>query len=177
MVTYQRIILLKYALCCNGFETNDLSRYWTDDTEAKVIAFQREYCLDADGIAGLSIWMSLLLSCGNPARTALACDCATILTSFKAISLYNAGYRYVGRYLTGYVGAGANARPKAMIKEELTAVFNAGLRVFAIYQDNIPEVEYYTYVQGKEDAIKAVNAAKVLGISAGEIIYFAVDWT
>lgn len=167
--------LLKYALCCNGYETEDLSGHWTEDTEAKVVAFQKEYGLDADGIAGLSTWMSLLLSCGNPERTALACDCATILNGDKANSLYDAGYRYVGRYLTGYVGGGVNAKSKAMTKDELNIVFDAGLRVFAIYQDNIPDVEYYTYKQGKNDAINAVNAAKNLGIPSGEIIYFAVD--
>lgn len=92
--------------------------------------------------------MALLLSCGNPSRSAQACDCATVLNSNKAIALYNAGYRYVGRYLTGYVGSGDNARPKAMTAAELDAIFDAGLNVFAIYQDNIPTVEYYTKEQG-----------------------------
>lgn len=81
----------------------------------------------------------------------------------------------MGRYLTGYVGSGSTARPKAMTKEELSAVFSAGLRVFAIYQDNNPVVSYYTYEQGLEDGVKAFNAAKNLGVPEGEFIYFAVD--
>lgn len=84
----------------------------------------------------VNTWMSLFISKGNPDRAALGCDCATVLNADKATALYNEGYRYVGRYLTGYVGSGSTARPKAMTKEELSAVFSAGLRVFAIYQDN-----------------------------------------
>lgn len=167
--------LLKYALCCNGYELNDLSGTWMTETTNQVIEFQNDYCLEADGIAGLNTWMALLLSCGNPARAALGCDCATVLNADKATALYRAGYRYVGRYLTGYVGAGSSARPKAMTPQELEAIFAAGLRVFAIYQDNDPIVNYYTYDQGRLDGISAVSAALQLGIPENAFIYFAVD--
>lgn len=169
------IKLVKYALCCNGYIISNLDGTWTAQTEDQVKAFQTEYCLTSDGIVGVDTWMALLLSCGNPSRSVQACDCATVLNSNKAIALYNAGYRYVGRYLTGYVGSGDNARPKAMTATELDAIFDAGLNVFAIYQDNIPTVEYYTKEQGRADGVSAVTAAKNLGIPEASYIYFAVD--
>lgn len=167
--------LLKYALCCNGYTLHDLSGTWTTETANQVIQFQNDYRLYADGIAGLNTWMALLLSCGNPSRSALGCDCATVLNDDKATALYNAGYRYVGRYLTGYVGAGSSARSKAMTREELETIFDAGLKVFAIYQDNDPVVGYYNYEQGRLDGISAVAAAMRLGIPENAFIYFAVD--
>ena len=62
-------------------------------------------------------------------RSALGCDCATILNSEKAAALYNAGYRYVGRYVSGGVGSGATATSKALTRAEMTAIFNAGLKI------------------------------------------------
>lgn len=167
--------LLKYALCCNGYAVSELGSSWTTETTTKVKAFQTEYCLEADGIVGLNTWMALLLSCGNPDRTAKGCDCATVLNADKAKALYRAGYRYVGRYLTGAIGSGSSVVSKAMTKAELTAVFDAGLRVFAIYQDNDPVVSYYTEIQGEVDGVNAVRAARALGIPADSFIYFAVD--
>lgn len=167
--------LLKYALCCNGYTLSDLSATWTSETTSQVKAFQSEYCLEADGIAGLNTWMALLLSSGNPDRSASACDCATILNANKANALYAAGYRYVGRYLTGGIGSGSTAVSKAMTTAELEAIFAAGLRVFAIYQDNDPVVSYYSEIQGTVDGANAVTAARNLGIPADSIIYFAVD--
>lgn len=167
--------LMKYALLCNGYALEDLSAAWTSETTSRVKAFQEEYCLEADGIAGLNTWMALLLSCGNPNRSAKACDCATVLNANKAKALHDAGYRYVGRYLTGAVGWGDNVRSKAMTSAELEAVFAAGLNVFAIYQDNDPVVSYYTEAQGMEDGLAAVHAARKLGVPLDAFIYFAVD--
>lgn len=167
--------LLKYALCCNGYPVSDLTGTWTTETTTRLKAFQAEYCLTADGIAGLNTWMALLLSSGNPSRSAKGCDCATVLNSNKAKALYKAGYRYVGRYLTGGIGFGSTFQSKAMTKTELNAIFDAGMKVFAIYQDNDPKVSYYTENQGKNDGLTAVSAARNLGIPADSYIYFAVD--
>lgn len=167
--------LLKYALCCNGYSVSNLTGTWTTETTNQVKAFQTEYCLTADGIVGLNTWMALLLSSGNPDRSATGCDCATVLNANKAKALHNAGYRYVGRYLTGGIGSGSTFRSKAMTKAELNAIFDAGLKVFAIYQDNDPQVSYYTENQGKNDGLTAVSAARNLGIPADSYIYFAVD--
>jgi len=162
------------ALICNGYLDNT-ERKWVPALQLAIETFQVAHALPITRQLDVNTWMSLFISKGNPDRAALGCDCATVLNADKATALYNEGYRYVGRYLTGYVGSGSTARPKAMTKEELSAVFSAGLRVFAIYQDNNPVVSYYTYEQGLEDGVKAFNAAKNLGVPEGEFIYFAVD--
>lgn len=164
--------LLVFCLICNGFSVTDTST-WTDELSQKIKAFQKKYYINATGMGDTDTWMSLLLSSGNPDRSATACDCATILDSEKATALYEAGYRYVGRYLTGYVGDGV---PKALSKEEMTAIFNAGLRLFAIFQDGESYLDRYTYDSGYQDAENAIEAAAALGIPTGEIIYFAVDY-
>lgn len=165
--------LLRYALCCNGFCTGTTSEEWDKELDLTISEFQKRYGLEESGKADVNTWMSLLLSKGNPDRTAQACDCSTILDAAKAKALYDAGYRCVGRYLTGTVGG---TKSKALTKEELTAIFHAGLKVFAIYQDNSPSVGYFTKEQGKKDASSAFNAARNLGVPFGETIFFAVDY-
>lgn len=44
----------------------------------------------------------------------------------------------MGRYLTGTVGY--DERPKNMTRTELAAIFTAGLRVFPIFQEGIPNL-------------------------------------
>lgn len=167
--------LFKYALRCNNYLVMDLHStslgisYLTETIKS----FQRDYGLPETGKGDTTTWMSLLTSCGNSYRTAKACDCSTILDADKAASLYDAGYRYVGRYLTGTVGGTLS---KALTTAEIGAIFSAGLRIFAIYQDNSPKAEYFNYERGRIDAGLAFDAAKRLGIPYGEVIYFAVDY-
>lgn len=71
----------------------------------------------------VTTWMSLLLSKSNPDRSAIACDTSTVLNYNKALSLYNAGYRYIGRYLTGTVDVGTSRRSKAMTRDEMSDIF------------------------------------------------------
>ena len=117
---------------------------------------------------------ALLTSCGDTSRPAKACDCSVQLTYPKALALSRKGYECVGRYLTGFVGAG---RPKNLITSELLAIFRAGLRVFPIYQDGGWEPEYFAggATVGERDGRLAVEAARSLSLPAGSIIYFAVD--
>ena len=72
-----------------------------------VAAFQKKYGLtgmikDKSGEVGVSTMKSLLTSKGDTDRLALACDCSTVLNESQARDLYNAGYRYIGRYFNGY---------------------------------------------------------------------------
>lgn len=164
--------LFSFCLTCNGYSSTDTG--WSSDVEAKARVFQKKYVLNETGRADVDTWMSLLLSKGNSARAASACDCATILDDAKAKALYDKNYRYVGRYLTGTVGN--DFRPKYLTTEEANSIFNAGLRIFAIYQDGDVYLERYTYDFGVSDARKAIAAAKKLGIPHREYIYFAVDY-
>ena len=173
----EAIELLRYALNCNGFDIiyGELFQEWDETLTETIKAFQAEYALPVTGDGDLYTWMSLLLSKGDTDRPALACDASTQLNAATSAELQKKGYLYVGRYLTGTVGKNGTRVPKYLTREECEAVFEAGLNVFAIYQDNTPSVEYYDRYQGREDAYNAVRAAKKLGIPRNEVIYFAVD--
>lgn len=168
------IKLLRYALCCNGYSTGSVSGEWDNSLVDTIKDFQNAYVIPETGIADLNTWMALMISKGNPDRPAVGCDCSTILNITKAEALYSAGYRYVGRYLTGTVGE--ISAPKNLSKSEMNAIFNSGLRIFTIYQDNSPSVGYYTKAQGEADAALAIVAAQKMGIPYYEVIYFAVDY-
>lgn len=160
------------ALLCNGYINSTSSNF--SEISGAIIEFQKEYVLPVNGHIDVNTWMSLFISKGNPDRAAKACDCATILNKQQAIDLKNAGYTHVGRYLTGYVG---QSQPKGMTLQEIANIESAGLRVFPIYQDGGYYLEYfYDSSQGINDAIKAINAAKNIGIPSGTTIYFAVDF-
>lgn len=145
--------------------------------KAQVQTFQSHYCLTSasSGIVDRVTWASLLSSKGDSTRPALACDTSFQLNAAKAKSLYQDGYRYVGRYLSGYVGTGSNRRPKYLTRSELSTLFNAGLKVFAIFQEGAVTPTKFTNNLGIADANKAISTALTLGIPDGEIIYFALD--
>ncbi|MCL2312173.1 MAG: DUF1906 domain-containing protein [Firmicutes bacterium] len=130
----------------------------------------------ANGIADRKTIMSLMISTGDPSRQTKDCDCATQLDFRKAKELNNAGYKCVGRYLTGYVGSGEKRKAKNLTVDELREVANAGLKVFPIYQDGGFTKEYFTKEQGYIDARKAIETANNLFIPRRSIIYFAVDY-
>lgn len=167
------ITLFRYCLTCNGYPAGT-SSVWDSSLVSLVRSFQTEYFIPVTGKGDVDTWMSLLLSKGNEDRAASGCDCSTILDHSKAQALYNAGYRYVGRYLTGT--AGYDEHPKNMTRTELEAIFSAGLRVFAIFQEGVADISHYTYENGFTDASKAVYAASTLGIPTGTILYFAIDY-
>lgn len=170
----EAVRLFNFCLTCNGYTSSGTD--WSPYVEAKTRAFQGRYLLTETGHGDVDTWMALLLSKGNPDRTATGCDCATILDSTKANALYNAGYRIVGRYLSGTVGSGTSMLSKALTKSEMTSIFEAGLSIFAIFQEGVPSLQRYTYDHGKEDATTAISAAKELDIPMREYIYFAIDY-
>ena len=133
--------------------------------------FQSKYALPINGIVDLTTWLSLFISSGDTTRSAKACDCATILTAAKAKTLYEEGYRYVGRYLANVPGG----RDKELSREELLLAFNAGLRIFPIQQGTANTVSFFTEANAEEEVKTAYEHAISLGIPNGTIIYFAVD--
>lgn len=165
--------LLQFALYVNGYTSGYIDGVYGRTTQQNLINFQKDYVLPQTGKANLSTWLSLFISCGDKNRSALACDCATILTAEKAQTLYNGGYRYVGRYLTGTYNGGIS---KAITSEEAQIIFNAGLRFFPIYQTSARQESYFTEAQGVTDANAAIKAASILGVPRGTVIYFAVDF-
>ena len=165
--------LMQFALFVNGYGNGSFDGIYTSTTQKDLQNFQKEYVIQMTGIVDKGTWMSLFISCGDITRNALAADCATILTLEKAQTLYSNGYRIVGRYLTGTYNGGIS---KAITKEEAQIIFDAGLRFFPIYQTSATYLEYFTEDRGIEDAEAAIDAATLLGVPEGTIIYFAVDF-
>lgn len=165
--------LLQFALLVNGFGDGVIDGIFDSNTQQDIREFQKKYAIPVTGVADRTTWMSLFVSRGDTARTAIACDCATILTEAKARTLYDNGYRYVGRYLTGTYNGGIS---KAITRDEAQIIFNAGLRFFPIYQTSNNYEGYFTPEKGLSDARAAINAAQSLGVPKGTIIYFAVDF-
>ncbi|MBM7680890.1 peptidoglycan hydrolase-like protein with peptidoglycan-binding domain [Pullulanibacillus pueri] len=109
-----------------------MMRQW----KSAVRKYQEFMVLPITGVANMTTIKQLLSSAGDTGRDALACDTATILTSSLAQAVKRAEFDYVGRYLTGNVGDGdGGVRSKALTREELGNIVNAGLKVFPIYED------------------------------------------
>ncbi len=166
--------LLQFALFVNGFGNGSFNGNFDTATRQAVKDFQNFYKLGVTGTVDIGTWMSLFLSSGDPNRSALGADCAMILNEARAKTLYDNGYRYVGRYLTGTYGS--NRISKALTIEEEQIILNARLRFFPIYQDGGTRLDYFTAEQGKSDGQTAVETAVALGIPKDTIIYFAVDF-
>lgn len=174
--------IAQYGLYFNGINQTRFDGIFDSNMATNVAAFQKKYGLtgmikDKSGEVGVSTMKSLLTSKGDTDRLALACDCSTVLNESQARDLYNAGYRYIGRYLTGTVGVGADERSKQMTVTEIKNIRNAGLSIFPIYQDGGYYPEYFSKtMQGSTDAITAIQKAERLGFTSGTVIYFAVDF-
>lgn len=137
-------------------------------TNAKQQNFQNFAALPMTSSANYATWASLLVSTGDPSRPGTAADTSTPLDAAKAASLYNAGYRTVGRYLT--------ATGKRVQPGELSTIFNAGLTMFPIYQEWNNAAVYFSYAIGKSQGILAARRARQLGFKADTIIHFSVDY-
>lgn len=160
--------LLKYSLCCNGYELNISSSDWDNELESALQQFQRDLALEVTSTADIDTWMSLLLSKGNPDRSCLACDTRFEITSSRATELKEKGYKIVGRYLTG-------STFKVLRDDEPYRILTMGLQFFPIYQESADSIDYFTEENGGLDARRAVQAARRFGIPENTIIYFAVD--
>ncbi|EJF34137.1 hypothetical protein JC2156_00190 [Weissella koreensis KCTC 3621] len=125
--------------------------------------------------ADLTVFKGLLTSNGDTDRSALAFDTATQLSSSQIDSLWNLGYRYAGRYLTGSVGTGENERDKNLTNTEISHLQKKEFSIFPIYEDGGYTVKYFNDAQGIEDAVLAARVAKQLGLPQGTTIYFAAD--
>ncbi|MFF5233262.1 glycoside hydrolase domain-containing protein [Dactylosporangium sp. NPDC000521] len=156
----------------NNTTTNRRSTY--DATLAEFVReFQRFSLLDVTGAADYQTWAQLLVSMGDPDRPAAGCDTRFEITAARASWLYANGYRIVGRYL---YDPPDSTLDKEIKPGELRTIFNAGLRVLPIYQDNARQLSDFTYIAGYQHAVNAHNLAVGHGFNKGTVIYFAVDY-
>ncbi len=164
--------LLQCALTLNKCYSGALDGEYDSGVTRAVKRFQQQMALTQSGNASIYTWCALLVSCGDRERSAKACDCATKLTAAKAKTLVDNGYEIVGRYLTGTMAGGAS---KALTNEEIQIAFDAGLRIFPIFETSGDRLSHFSYDQGLIDAADAINAACGFGFPNGTTIYFAVD--
>jgi len=156
----------------DDYRTNQRSVY--DDQLAEFVrAFQRFSQLTVNGNGDYQTWCQLLVSSGDPDRPATGSDTRFEITPSRARWLWDNGYRIVGRYLYDPPGSTLD---KEIKPGELQTIFDAGLRVFPIYQDNGRQVSDFTYSIGYQHALNAHDLAVGYGFNKGTVIYFAVDY-
>ncbi|MDX3066031.1 MULTISPECIES: glycoside hydrolase domain-containing protein [Streptomyces] len=125
------------------------------------------------GVGEYDTWSQLLVSMGNADREATGSDTRFEITASRARWLYDHDYRLVGRYLYDPPGSTLD---KEIKPGELQTIFDAGLRVFPIYQDNARQLPDFTYGQGYQHALNAHDLASQYGFNRGTTLYFAVDY-
>lgn len=162
------VYILQYLLYLNGFDPNGFDGGFGNGVTTALKAFQTLMKLDVDGYCGRQAWSALVVSCGDTARSATACDTRFEITPERAQVLKDNGYEIVGRYLTG-------GDFKELREGELEVILNAGLKAFVIYQDNNRLISDFSYEQGVRAAIEASTAARNKKVPQNTIIYFAVD--
>jgi peptidoglycan hydrolase-like protein with peptidoglycan-binding domain len=163
--------LFQAAMQFNGWASqwDESAGTFTAALEATVRRFQEFSMLPQTGAGEYPTWMSLLLSTGDPSRKGTAMDCMYPLNSRTIATVWNAGYRTVGRYLTG----GTN---KVLTSSEVALITDQGMSFFPIYQENGDAVQWFSYDQGVAAGKAACAAAGALGVPVGTVIYFAVDF-
>ena len=164
------ILLARYALCCNGYSSvNITSETWDTNIRNAVSEFQSDMYLPDSLIVDTNTWMSLLLSCGNTERSCNACDTAYSMRDDRLQVLKREGIIAIGRYITG-------GSSKILDDGEIDRIINNGFKFIPIYQvDGTPTLEHFTSENGKEDARMARVRARSFKIPENSIIYFAVD--
>lgn len=160
-----------------GGEIGDVRTVQKSAFDAKlteyVSVFQQFSQLPVTGQGDYQTWAQLLVSMGDPDRPATGCDTRFPITPSRAQWLVNNGYRAIGRYIYDPPGSTLD---KDIKPGELQTIFDAGMSVLPIYQDNARRLSDFTYTQGYQHALKAHERAVSYGFNRGTVIYFAVDY-
>lgn len=165
--------LFQAALRFNQYEA-DFNGVFSARDAAETRAFQSFAALPVTGQGDYQTWSSLLVSNGDPDRVGIAADTATPVTSPLAGLLFATGKQVIGRYLTN--ATSPTALNKKLQPGEIETIFNAGLRIFPIFQTSGLTASYFSSDRGRRDALEAIAAASNYGFHAGTVIYFAVDF-
>ena len=99
-------------------------------------------------------------------------DCASKLTAETAAAIRAEGYAFAGRYLVPNSG---NLAWKALTRTEAEAITGAGLRLLTVWETTANRVKGGA-AAGAADGAGALKCAREIGMPAGGIIYFAVDF-
>ena len=163
--------LFQCALTFNNFDAHwgDGGGTFGSDLAYTVMRFQQFCELDANGAADYETWMSLLVSTGDPDRKGTAFDCMYPLNATTIQTVKDNGYSIVGRYLIG-------GTSKVLTNSEIALIFDNGLSLFPIYQDEGNVITDFGPELGVAAGNDAAGAAMDFGIPYGTVIYFSVDF-
>lgn len=162
------VYLAQYLLYLNGFDPNGFDGSFGNGATNATKNFQKLMHLSVDGSIGPQTWFALVLSCGDTSRNANACDTRFEITPARAQVLKNNGYQVVGRYING-------GNFKELRDNELSVIFNAGLKAFFIYQESNRSINDFSYSLGYAAGLNASKYAKKHKLPTDSVIYFAVD--
>ncbi|MFW6690382.1 glycoside hydrolase domain-containing protein [Streptomyces sp. MAR4 CNX-425] len=165
--------LFSAALVFNRRSGATFTSSYSTTLAGTVRTFQDFVRLNVNGNADYPTWASLLVSYGDDTRKGTAFDCADTVTSARAKTLSDNGYKLGGRYLTNVPGTDLD---KVIKPGELTRMAAAGISCFPIYQTSANYADYFHRAQGTSDAIAATVAARNHGFKKGTRIYFAIDY-
>lgn len=166
--------LVRYALVCNGYSVETSSSVYDSELDSVAEEFANSLKLSkSTNIINYTIIKSLLSSNGDTSRSALGCDTATKLSNDQIQTIKDAGYKYVGRYLTNTPGGTLD---KCLTSSEVENILNADLKIFTIFQESGNSADSFTSATGTTNGQKAYEAAEDLGIPHSSTIYFAVDF-
>ncbi|WP_163655439.1 glycoside hydrolase domain-containing protein [Listeria sp. PSOL-1] len=171
------IKILQYALYINTGEKLTFTGKLDVATTQAINKFETFMAIISEnvGYPTITIAKGLLQSSGDSDRICIGVDTSRQLTEEMVTTIWENGYRYIGRYLTGTVGG---STPKNLTSPEIKRILERKtqvLKLFPIYQDNDPVIDYYTEEQGNDDGVIACERAFELGFMPNSIIYFAVD--
>jgi peptidoglycan hydrolase-like protein with peptidoglycan-binding domain len=166
--------LFQAALTFNGYPTT-YDGVFGAGTKSQTQSFQSFCKLTVSGNADFATWASLLVSTGDTSRPGTAADCITTITTARAQTLYAAGYRTIGRYLTNTPVL--DPLDKNIKPGELATIFSNGLKVFPIFQEGGTDLTYFSNAKGLIAGQRAYDAASGYGFKRGTTIYFAVSTT
>ncbi|RJQ78450.1 DUF1906 domain-containing protein [Pseudonocardiaceae bacterium YIM PH 21723] len=149
-----------------------------DRFDSKLAEFVAEFqkfseLVPVTAIGDYATWCQLLVSTGDPDRPVKGCDTRFEITESRAAWLKANGFEIVGRYI---YDPPDSTLDKEIKPGELQRIFNAGLRVFPIYQDNARRIEDFSFANGRAHAVNAHKLAIGYGFDRGTTIYFAVDY-
>lgn len=156
------------AMILNGLDI-PLSMGFTSTTSSVIREFQSFMEIPQTGAGDYTTWCTLLVSCGDTTIATTGFDTGHQLLGGKAAAAVQRGYTHVGRYLVG--GGG-----KHLCAPEIAELRAAGLRLAPIYQRFNDEVADLTRANGMTEGFEALVRGRVLGLPAGSIIYFSVDF-
>lgn len=167
------IKLIRYATVCNGFSVSISSSFYDTSLDNVLKTFADSLKIEKPtNKVNYTVIKSLLSSNGDTDRSALGCDTATQLSEQQIATIKNAGYKYVGRYITNTPGG---TLKKCLTRNEMENILNAGLKIIYIFQESNNSPDVFTIEKGEEQAMRAIYAMDSLGAPENAIVYFAVD--